>query len=317
EQFNDQQRMIQDMSMQFVVRDVMPELEAIENKDFERTVNLIQKAGELGLLGADVPVDNGGLELGKVSEIIISESIGRSRSFSITFGGQTGIGVLPIVYFGNEAQKERYLPAILAGEKIVSYALTEPTSGTDAMSLKTSAELAEEGGHYILNGEKQWITNAAFADFFIVYARVPDRGITAFIVEKDRDGLTVGPEEDKMGLHGSSTCSVILTDVKVPAENVIGEVGRGHIIAFNILNIGRLKMGASALGLSKRSIELAVQYGKERKQFNKPLTDFSLIKEKIAEMTVKTFITESALYRTAGVLEEAFQQKATASYAEI
>src|SRR5699024_9162189 len=242
-----------------------------------------QKAGELGLLGADVPEVDGGLELGKVSEMIIAESIGKTRSFSITFGGQTGIGVLPIVYFGSKAQKEKYLPAVLSGETIVSYALTEPTSGTDAMSLRTSAQLSEDGKFYMLNGEKQWITNASFADLFIVYARVPEKGITAFTVEKDRDGLTVGPEEKKMGLHGSSTCSVILTDVKVPAANVIGEEGRGHIIAFNILNIGRLKIGASSLGLAKRSIELVVQYGKERKQFNKSLTDFSLIKEKIAQ----------------------------------
>jgi len=319
EQFTDERKMIQDLSNQFVEKEVMPELAAIEEQDFERTIKLIQKAGELGLLGADVPEVDGGLELGKVSEMIIAESIGKTRSFSITFGGQTGIGVLPIVYFGSKAQKEKYLPAILSGETIVSYALTEPTSGTDAMSLRTSAQLSEDGKFYMLNGEKQWITNASFADLFIVYARVPEKGITAFIVEKDRDGLTVGSEEKKMGLHGSSTCSVILTDVKVPATNVIGEEGRGHIIAFNILNIGRLKIGASSLGLAKRSIELVVQYGKERKQFNKSLTDFSLIKEKIAQMAIKTFMMESTIYRTAGLMEESFStmDPKTDSYANV
>ena len=217
--------------------EVVPCLEKIENKEFSHTVDLIKQSGELGLISADIPESDGGLELGKVSATIIAEKMAIGRSFSITFGGQTGIGALPIAYFGTEQQKDKYLPGILTGENIAAYALTEPTAGTDALSAKTTAGLSECGSYYVINGEKQWISNAGFADIFIVYAKVNGTQFTAFIVEKDYDGVTTSPEEKKMGLEGSSTRSVILDNVKVPVENVIGEIGKGHITAlmFSIL----------------------------------------------------------------------------------
>lgn len=272
EDFSDEQQMIAKLAEKFVVNEVMPALEKIENQEFAETVRLIKEAGDLGLIGVDIPEEDGGMDLGKVSGAIISEKMALGRSFSITFGGQTGIGALPIAYFGNKEQRERYLPDLLTGDKIAAYALTEPSAGTDAMGLKTTAKLSDDGNHYVLNGEKQWITNSAFADLFIVYAKV-DNKMTAFIVEKGYEGLSTSPEEKKMGLKGSSTRSVILDNVKVPVENLIGELGRGHIIAFNVLNIGRYKMASTALGSSKRSIELAVKYANARKQFNEPLSN--------------------------------------------
>jgi alkylation response protein AidB-like acyl-CoA dehydrogenase len=239
---------------------------------------------------------------------IISEKMAISRSFSITFGGQTGIGALPIAYFGNKEQKDKYLPVLLTGEKIAAYALTEPSAGTDAMGLKTTAKLSTDGKYYVLNGEKQWITNSAFADIFIVYAKIDDAKITTFIVEKEYEGLTTGPEEKKMGLKGSSTRSLILENVKVPVENVIGEIGRGHIIAFNVLNIGRFKLSSATLGISKRSIELATKYANERKQFHKSISSFNLIKQKIADMTIQTYANESSVYRTAGAMQKGFEE---------
>lgn len=308
EDFTDEHKMIADTAEKFVVNEVMPALEKIETQQFDETVRLIKEAGELGLIGADIPEEAGGFDLGKVSGAIIGEKMSLGRSFSITFGGQTGIGALPIAYFGNQAQKDRYLPELLTGEKIAAYALTEPSSGTDAMSLKTTAVLSEDGTHYILNGEKQWITNSAFADVFIVYAKVDGEKMTAFILEKNYEGLSTSPEEKKMGLKGSSTRSLILDNVKVPAENVIGEIGRGHIIAFNVLNMGRFKISASALGSSKRAIELAATYANERKQFGQPISCFTLIKQKLADMTIKTYANESAVYRTAGAIQEGFEE---------
>jgi len=288
EDFSEEHKMIADMTEKFVVNEVMPALKKIENQEFDETVRLIKEAGELGLIGADIPELDGGLDLGKVCGAIISEKMAISRSFSITFGGQTGIGALPIAYFGNKKQKDKYLPVLLTGKKIAAYALTEPSAGTDAMGLKTTAKLSADGKYYVLNGEKQWITNSAFADIFIVYAKIDDAKITTFIVEKEYEGLTTGPEEKKMGLKGSSTRSLILENVKVPVENVIGEIGRGHIIAFNVLNIGRFKLSSATLGISKRSIELATKYANERKQFHKSISSFNLIKQKIADMTIQT-----------------------------
>lgn len=309
EQFNTEQTMIKDMTEKFALNDILPQLPEIEKKQFDLSVQLIKQAGELGLIGAGIDQADGGLELGKVSETIIAESLGITRSFSVTFGGQTGIGALPIAYFGTEEQKQRYLPDILTGEKIAAYALTEPESGTDAMSLRTTAQLTDDGESYILNGEKQWITNSAFAHIFIVYAKVDGDKITAFIVEKDMKGLSTSPEESKMGLHGSSTRSLILDNVVVPKENIIGEIGRGHIIAFNVLNLGRFKIATSSLGLAKRAIHLAVTYGKERKQFKRSIIEFNLLKEKIAKMTALTYAMESAIYRVAGDMETAFNNK--------
>ncbi|GIN90492.1 acyl-CoA dehydrogenase [Siminovitchia terrae] len=308
EDFSDEHKMIADMTEKFVINEVMPALSKIENQEFDETIRLIKEAGALGLIGADIPEEDGGLDMGKVSGAIIGEKMALGRSFSITFGGQTGIGALPIAYFGSRAQKEKYLPDLLSGNKIAAYALTEPSAGTDALGLKTRAILADDGKHYILNGEKQWITNSAFADVFIVYAKVDSKQITAFIVEKNSEGLSTSPEENKMGLKGSSTRSLILDQVKVPVENVIGEIGRGHIIAFNVLNIGRYKISASALGSSKRSLELAVKYANERKQFGRPISSFNLIKQKLAGMTIKTYANESAVYRTAGAMQDGFEE---------
>jgi alkylation response protein AidB-like acyl-CoA dehydrogenase len=308
EDFEDEHIMLAEMASKFVMNEVYPKLEKIENQEFTETINLVKKAGELGLIGADIPEEDGGLELGKVCATIISEKMALGRSFSITFGGQTGIGALPIAYFGTKKQKEKYLPAILSGEKIAAYALTEPSSGTDAMSLKTNAFISDCGKYYLLNGEKQWITNSAFADVFIVYAKVDGQKFTAFIVETNYEGVSTSPEEKKMGLKGSSTRSLVLENVRVPVENVIGEVGRGHIIAFNVLNIGRHKISATSLGTAKRAIELAVKYANERKQFGQSLSSFNLIKSKIADMVIKSFVNESAVYRTAGFMQDGFDE---------
>lgn len=308
EDFTDEHLMLRQTVRKFVERDAFPVLRLIEQKQFEETKKLMLKAGELGLIAADISEEDGGLGLGKVSAAIIAEEMAKSRSFNITFSGQTGIGALPIALFGTKEQKARYLPKLLTGEQIAAYALTEPSAGTDALGIKTSAVLSPCGKYYILNGEKQWITNSGFADIFIVYAKVDRKHFTAFIVEADREGLSTGPEENKMGLDGSSTRSLILDQVHVPAENVIGEIGRGHIIAFNVLNFGRHKIALSSLGTAKRAMELAIDYGKTRQQFNKPLTSFNLIREKIADMAVQTLAVESVVYRTAGELEEAFSE---------
>ncbi|WP_422777976.1 acyl-CoA dehydrogenase family protein [Peribacillus butanolivorans] len=267
----------------------------------------MKEAGELGLISADIPEQDGGLELGKVSASIISEKMALGRSFSITFGWQTGIGALPIAYFGTEKQKAMYLPKMLSCETIAAYVLTEPSSGTNAKRAKTTAVLSKCGTYYILNGEKQWISNSSIAGLFIVYAKVNGEKFTAFIIEKGYEGVSISPEEKKMGLRGSSTCSLILNNVRVPTENVIGEVGRGHLIAFNILNIGRHKISATSLGAAKRSIELAVSYTNERNQFGLPISSFNLIKNKLADIAIKTYANESSVYRTAGAMQDGFE----------
>jgi alkylation response protein AidB-like acyl-CoA dehydrogenase len=306
EDFSEEEIMIADMTSKFMMNDVVPALERIESQEFSETIRLIKEAGELGLIGADIPERDGGLELGKVCAAIISEKMALGRSFSITFGGQTGIGALPIAYFGTKEQKKKYLPPLLTGEKIAAYALTEPTSGTDALSAKTTAFLSDCGKYYILQGEKQWITNSAFADIFIVYAKVDGGQFTAFIVEKNYEGVSTSPEEKKMGLKGSSTRSLILDGVKVPIENVIGEIGKGHVIAFNVLNIGRYKIAATSLGTAKRAIELSVKYANERKQFGRSISQLYLIQNKIADMVIQTYVNESAIYRTAGSMQDGF-----------
>lgn len=307
EEFTEEQLMMAELTEKYVENDVMPLVEKIEQGNFQYSIQLLKKAGELGLLGLDIPEQYGGLKLSKVSSTLITEKMGKTRSFSITYGGQVGIGSLPILYFGNEDQKKKYLPYVVAGEKIGAYALTETSSGTDALAAKTKAVLSDCGKYYILNGEKQWITNSSFADFLIIFAKINSTHFTAFIVEKDIEGVTIGAEERKMGLKGSSTCSVILEDVKVPVEQILGEIGKGHIIAFNILNIGRHKIASSCLGQSKRAIQLAVQYAKQRKQFGKALVEFQLIKQKIANMTIKTYVNESMIYRIAGMMDQELQ----------
>lgn len=304
EDFTDEHQMIAKTTEEFVEKEVIPHIDAIENHEFEHSVKLLKKAGELGLLSADIPEEYGGLNLDKISSSLITEKFVRAGGFSITHGAHVGIGTLPIVFFGNEEQKEKYLPKLATGELIAAYALTEPSSGSDALSAKTTAVLNEAGTHYILNGEKQWITNSAFADVFIVYAKIDGEHFSAFIVERDFPGVSVGPEEKKMGIKGSSTRTLVLEDAEVPVENLLGEKGRGHIIAFNILNVGRYKLAIGGVGGAKVALEVATKYVNERKQFNKPISSFTLTQEKLGTMASAIYANESAVYRTVGLFEQ-------------
>ncbi|MCT2535934.1 acyl-CoA dehydrogenase family protein [Aquibacillus koreensis] len=304
EDFNDEHQMIAKTTEDFIVGEVLPKIDNLENHEFEHSVSLLKQAGELGLLGVDVPEEYGGLGLDKISSSIITEKFSRAGGFSVTHGAHVGIGSLPIVFFGNENQKQKYLPQLATGEKLAAYALTEPGSGSDALGAKTNAKLNEAGTHYILNGEKQWITNAAFADVFIVYAQVDGDKFTAFIVERDFPGVSTGPEEKKMGIKSSSTRTVILEDAEVPVENVLGEIGRGHVIAFNILNVGRYKLAVGGIGGAKRGIELSATYANQRKQFKTAIANFTLIQEKLGSMATDTYANESAVYRTVGLFEQ-------------
>lgn len=304
EDFSDEQKMIAKTAEDYVKNEVLPVVDKLENHEFEHSVRLLKSAGDLGLLGADVPEEYDGLGLDKISSALISEKLAVAGGFSITHGAHVGIGTLPIVLFGNEEQKKKYLPNSVAGDKISAYALTEPGSGSDALGAKTTAKMNAAGTHYILNGEKQWITNAGFADVFVVYAKIDGDKFSAFIVEREFPGVSVGAEEKKMGIKSSSTRTLILSDAEVPVENLLGEVGRGHIIAFNILNIGRYKLGVGAVGGSKRALELAISYSNERKQFNTPISSFNLTKEKIATMASQLYATESLIYRTVGYFEQ-------------
>jgi alkylation response protein AidB-like acyl-CoA dehydrogenase len=280
----------------FVENEVVPHIEELENKDFELVRRLMQQAGELGLLGVDIPEENGGGGLGIIASLLVGEYFVVGGSITVAANAHTGIGTMPLVFFGNKAQKAKYLPGLASGEKIASYALTEPGAGTDAM-------LMPDGKHYKLNGTKQFITNGGFADVITIYAKVGGEKITAFVLERSFPGISTGPEEKKMGLRGSSTVSVILEDVQVPVENVLFEVGKGHTVAFNILDLGRLKLAAASIGVAKLAIERSVKYGKERIQFGKPICQFGLIKHKIAEMAIRTYMGESMVYRTGGLIE--------------
>ncbi|MCU9601632.1 acyl-CoA dehydrogenase family protein [Pallidibacillus thermolactis] len=304
EDFTEEHKMIAKTTEEFVENEVLPVIDHLENHEFEHSVRLLKKAGELGLLGTDVPEEYGGFGLDKITSALIGEKMARAGGFSITHGAHVGIGSLPIVLFGNEEQKKKYLPKLATGELLAAYALTEPGSGSDALGAKTTAKLNAEGTHYILNGEKQWITNAGFADVFVVYAKVDGDKFTAFIVERDFPGVSTGAEEKKMGIKSSSTRTLILEDVPVPVENVLGEIGKGHKIAFNILNIGRYKLGVGAVGGAKTAFELTVKYANERKQFNTPISGFNLTKEKLATLASEIYAAESAVYRTVGLFEE-------------
>ncbi|MFC4713934.1 acyl-CoA dehydrogenase family protein [Planococcus dechangensis] len=304
EDFTEEHKMIAKTTEDYVNTEVMPLVENLENHEFEHSVKLLKKAGELGLLGADVPEQYDGLGLDKIASALIAEKMSKAGGFSITHGAHVGIGSLPIVLFGNEAQKKQYLPVLAAGEKIAAYALTEPSSGSDALGAKTVAKLNAAGTHYVLNGEKQWITNAGFADVFIVYAKIDGEHFSAFIVERDYSGVSVGPEEKKMGIKSSSTRTLVLEDAEVPVENLLGEAGRGHIIAFNILNIGRYKLGVGTIGASKRAMELTIPYTNQRQQFKTPISSFNLTKEKLSTMASKLYAVESSVYRTVGLFED-------------
>lgn len=304
EDFSDEQKMIAKTTEDYVKNSVLPVVENLEHHEFEHSVRLLKEAGELGLLAADIPEEYDGLGLDKVSSALIAEKMSVAGGFSITHGAHVGIGSLPIVLFGNEEQKKKYLPYSATAEKIFAYALTEPGSGSDALGAKTSAKLNAAGTHYVLNGEKQWITNAGFADVFVVYAKIDGEQFTAFIVEKDFPGVSVGAEEKKMGIKSSSTRTLILEDAEVPVENLLGEVGRGHVIAFNILNIGRYKLGVGTVGGAKRALELSISYANQRQQFKTPLSSFNLTKQKLATMASKLYATESLIYRTVGYFED-------------
>lgn len=304
EDFTDEHKMIAKTTEDYVKNDVFPLIPNLENHEFEHSVNLLKKAGELGLLAVDVPEEYDGLGLDKITSALVTEKMAVVGGFSITHGAHVGIGSLPIVLFGNDEQKSRYLPKLATGELIAAYALTEPGSGSDALGAKTTARLNEAGTHYVLNGEKQWITNSGFADVFVVYAKIDGEKFTAFIVEREFAGVSTGAEEKKMGIKSSSTRTLILEDVEVPVENLLGEVGRGHIIAFNILNIGRYKLGVGTIGSSKRALDIAIQYVNGRKQFNTPISAFNLTKEKLANMAAQIYASESLIYRTVGYFED-------------
>lgn len=300
---SDEHLMIAQTAREFTEKEVMPHDEQIEKKDFALTRELLRKAGELGLLSIDIPEVYGGAGLDLLSSLVASENMSGQASFSGSLGAHTTIGTLPIVYFGNEEQKKKYLPRLATGELVGAYALTESGSGSDALGAKTKAVLSEDGKHYSLTGQKMWITNAGFADVFIVFAKVDGEHFTAFIVERDFPGVSVAPEEHKMGLNGSSTAAVNLEEARVPVENVLGEIGKGHKIAFNILNIGRLKLGVSSITGSKRLTSIAVDYAKQRHQFGVPIASFGLIKHKLAEMAIISYVAECMMYRTVGMIE--------------
>ncbi len=308
EDFNEEQRMVKEMCATFLEAEVLPLMDRIEKLEPGLMPALLVKAGEQGLLGASIPESLGGLGKDFVTSTIVNEGLGGGFSFSVALAAHTGIGTLPILYFGTEAQKEKYIPKLATGEWKASYGLTEPNSGSDALSAKTGATLSKDGKYYLLNGQKCWITNGGFADVYTVFAKVDGDKFTAFIVEKDFEGFTRGPEEHKMGIKGSSTVQLYFQDCKVPVENVLGEIGRGHVIAFNILNIGRLKLCAAALGAGKRIAGVAIAYANTREQFNTMISQFGAIKNKIAEMAVYIWVGESALYRVSEWIEDKKQE---------
>ncbi|MBY7144280.1 acyl-CoA dehydrogenase family protein [Virgibacillus sp. NKC19-3] len=287
----------------FVENQVVPQIKNLEAHDYQATKHLFSQAGELGLLGADVPEDYGGLAMGKKTAGLIAEKMGFGGSFSVAFNIHTGAGTLPYVYFGTKEQKATYVGKLASGEWIAAYALTEPGSGSDALAANTTAVLDTESGEWVLNGEKQWITNAHVADVYVVFAKT-EAGMTAFIVEREMLGVSVGPEEDKLGIKGSSTATLILEDVRVPKENVMGEDGKGHRIALNIMNLARLKLAFANIGTAKQSLALAANYGNERKQFQQSITNFTMIQEKLANMTLAIYGAESAAYYTASLLDQ-------------
>ena len=302
---NDDQRLIGQTAEEFVIKEVFPHIKDLENKKPGLMAELVKKGGELGLMSGGTPEEYGGAGLDKISSMVLTEKLSLYGGFAVTHGAHAGIGTLPIVYFGTVEQKKKYLPKLATGEFIGAYCLSEPQAGSDAQNSLTRAELNAEGTHYILNGQKMWITNGGFADLFIVFAKVNGEKLTAFIVEKAFEGCKPGNEEHKMGIHGSSTTPVFLENCKVPKENVLHEIGRGHIVAFNILNAGRFTLGASGVGASKYVLSVASKYAKERKAFGKQIGDFGMIKEKLAEMAVQLYAVESMVYRSAGNMEMA------------
>jgi alkylation response protein AidB-like acyl-CoA dehydrogenase len=309
EDFTEQQLLIGQTAEEFTVNEILPNVEKMEHKEFSISRDLLKKAGDLGLSGVEIPEAYGGLEMDKVTAAVIADHIAQYAGFATTWGAHTGIGMLPLVYFGTEEQKKKYLPRLAAGEIVGAYALSEASSGSDAMNCRTRAELSADGKHYILNGEKMWITNAGFADLFTVFTRVSGSDkLTAFLVERTLPGFSVGSEEHKLGIRGSSTCPIILNECKVPVENLLGEIDKGQVIAFNILNIGRFKLGAMCVGGGRVSLQQAIAYAKQRKAFNKVIADFGLVREKIANMATLIYVGESLVYRTVGMMDGALSE---------
>jgi alkylation response protein AidB-like acyl-CoA dehydrogenase len=308
EDFTEQHRLIAQTTEEFAINEIVPNIEKMEHKDFSVTRDLLKKAGELGLSSVDIPEAYGGLEEDKVTSAIIADHISKYAGFATSWGGHSGIGTLPIVYFGTDEQKKKYLPRLAAGEIVGAYALSEASSGSDALNCRARAKLSANGKHYILNGEKMWITNAGFADLFTVFAKIDGEKFTAFLIEKTFPGFSIGAEEHKMGIRGSSTCPVILNDCQVPVENLLGEIGKGHIIAFNILNIGRFKLGAMCVGGARVSLANALAYAKQRKAFGKTILDFGLVREKLANMAMLIYTGESMIYRTVGMMDAALSK---------
>ncbi|MFZ1262256.1 MAG: acyl-CoA dehydrogenase family protein, partial [Chitinophagaceae bacterium] len=304
EEFTEEQLMIRDMCNQFLEAEIYPNLDRIDNLEPGLMKSLLTKAGEQGLLSTSFPEEYGGLGKDFVTSTIINEYLGAGHSFSVAIAAHTGIGTLPILYFGTAAQKEKYIPKLINGEWAGAYGLTEPNSGSDALSAKTSAKLSDDGKYYILNGQKCWITNGGFAQVYTIFAKVDGDKFTGFIVERGTEGFTQGPEEHKMGIKGSSTVQLYFQDCKVPVENLLGEIGKGHKIAFNILNIGRLKLCAATIGGARMALTSTVEYAKTREQFKQPISNFGAIKHKLAESAIRVFVGESSLYRTANWIDE-------------
>ncbi len=304
EDFSDEHKQIAETTEQFVVNEIMPHNEEIEAKNFDLVISGLKKCGELGLLMIDAPEAHGGLELDKATSMLVTEKLAAAKNFALSHMVHTGIGMLPLIYYGNEEQKERYLEKLMSAEIIAAYGLTEPGSGSDALSAKTTAILSDDGSHYILNGTKQFISNSAFAHLFTVFAKVDKQHFTSFLVENNMEGLSIGPEEKKMGMNGSSTCQVIMDNVKVPVANLLGEVGKGHKIAFNVLNIGRFKLGAFCTGQTKYALSEGARYANERKQFDTPIAKFGAIKEKLADVAAMAFASESLVYRLSGLIDD-------------
>jgi alkylation response protein AidB-like acyl-CoA dehydrogenase len=310
ESLSEEHRMIGQTAVEFVDNEVLPVLDRLEAKDWELARALVRRCGELGLLGTDVPEAFGGVELDKAASLLVGEAAGRCASFATTFGAQTGLAITPILCFGSDEQKRKYLAGLVSGDTVGAYALSESGSGSDALSAKARA-VRQEDGSFVLNGEKMWITNGGFADLFVVFAKVIDPAdpaagqFTAFLVERGFAGVSCGKEEHKMGLHGSSTTPLILQDARVPAGNVLGEIGKGHKVAFNVLNYGRFKLGAMCSGGARRVIAQAAAYAAERKQFGQPIASFGAVKHKLAEMVIREYAVEAMLYRTAGLIDAA------------
>ncbi|MGC9293052.1 MAG: acyl-CoA dehydrogenase family protein [Acidobacteriaceae bacterium] len=303
EDLSDEQKQIVETTLDFAEKEILPNIPAIEEKQFDVTKGLLRKAGELGLMCVDIPEAYGGLEMDKVTSALIADKISVSGSFSVAFSAHVGIGTLPLVWYGTPQQKQKYLPKLATGEWVASYALSEASSGSDAMNIRAQAKLSPDGKFYVLNGEKMWITNSGMANLFTIFAKIDGEKFSAFLVEAGTPGLVVGREEHKLGIRGSSTCPLVLTDCQVPVENLLGEAGKGHHIAFNILNVGRYKLGAAAIGGARTAFRYGIRYAKDRIAFGRPITAFGLVQEKIADSAAGLFAGEAVVYRVVGAID--------------